>query len=407
MKKFFAMIFVFVAALALVACKPTKTPDPEVFYKLTLPTGVASDQTDNTKIKKDTDVVLTVTVPEGKELVSFKVDDVEKKADLVDSKYTVKMTKDITVKVEFKDEADPVSEFVLDGEFTAFEHSIHRNGPMVTSVTVTIKNGEIEKFYIDALQGSATKEGEEFTAVAWNEKSKKELKFEYKMHWPAYTASLEGTEPTQEGYKAWLTENNELEWHEQAALIEAELLKVGVGNITVNDQNVIQGIAGVTIKDGGYLGLAEQAVANAKAGKVVVFQTGVARGAAEIYSAEVTFDKDVKATAIVIDTLQSKVDKTTGLVWNEKTKQGLQFEYKMHWPAYTASLGESAEATLEGYKTWLTENNELEWHEQVALIAADVIRTQKTDAPATPVAGVSVTTTTYYALLAEAFNQVK
>ncbi|MGI6359579.1 MAG: InlB B-repeat-containing protein [Acholeplasmatales bacterium] len=75
----------------------------EVFYALTLPTGVTSDQTNNAKILKDTNVVLTIVVPEGQMLASLKVDGVEKKADVVSNKLTVKMTKDITVTVAFED----------------------------------------------------------------------------------------------------------------------------------------------------------------------------------------------------------------------------------------------------------------------------------------------------------------
>ena len=41
----------------------------DVFYALTLPVGVLSDQTDNTKILENTNVVLTIVVPEGKSYV--------------------------------------------------------------------------------------------------------------------------------------------------------------------------------------------------------------------------------------------------------------------------------------------------------------------------------------------------
>ena len=47
-------------------------------------------------------------------------------------------------------------EFAADGEFTAYAVSIHRNAPMVTTVTVTIEKDEIVGYYIDAKQGSAT-----------------------------------------------------------------------------------------------------------------------------------------------------------------------------------------------------------------------------------------------------------
>ena len=75
----------------------------DVFYALTLPVGVLSDQTDNTKILENTNVVLTIVVPEGKKLCSIKVDDIEKKDEVVANKLTIKMTKDITVTVVFED----------------------------------------------------------------------------------------------------------------------------------------------------------------------------------------------------------------------------------------------------------------------------------------------------------------
>ena len=73
------------------------------YYALTLPDGVVSNQESDTQILKDTNVELTITVPEGKKLGSLKVDGVEKKADVINNKLTVKMTKDITVIVVFED----------------------------------------------------------------------------------------------------------------------------------------------------------------------------------------------------------------------------------------------------------------------------------------------------------------
>ena len=149
--------------------------------------------------------------------------------------------------------------FDVDGEFTAFEVTEHGGAPMVTSVTVTIKNGKISKFYIDALQGSAVKEGEVITAVNWNEKTKQELGFEYRMHYLDYQATLEeGDEGTIEGYKAWLKDNNELEWFEQVAKISADVVA------TQKSTAPADAIAGVTVVTDTYYELIANAFAAVK-----------------------------------------------------------------------------------------------------------------------------------------------
>lgn len=293
-------------------------------------------------------------------------------------------------------------EFKQDGEFTAFTTQVHRGAPQYTSVTVTIKDGKIESFFIDCLQGTATKnEDGEFTALAWNEKTKKELGFGYKMHWAAFVADTPAeADQTLKKYEAYLAEKGLKEWHQQAALIEAELLAKGADKVTD-----VAKIAGVTIKDGGYLALAKEAVANAKAGKSVAFSYATTARGAEFYWVTTTFEKG-KATEVVVDTLQSKIDKATGLVWNEKSKQELGFEYKMHWPQFVAATPEVENQTIEKYQTWLKENQKLEWFEQVAIISKDIVDNGLKAQPATPLAGVTVTTDTYYTLIAEAFKAV-
>ena len=74
---------------------------PPTYYSLTLPDGVTSDQSDNTKILENTNVELTIVVPEGKKLESIKVDGIEKKAEVANNKLTIKMTKDIIVTISF------------------------------------------------------------------------------------------------------------------------------------------------------------------------------------------------------------------------------------------------------------------------------------------------------------------
>lgn len=258
-------------------------------------------------------------------------------------------------------------EFAHDGEFSAYEVSVHSNGPMVTSVTVTVEKGKITKYYIDARQGSTVKEGEDITAVAWNAKTKKELGNEYGMKGvgPKYELK-DGAWIEVEGAKS------EKEWFEQAELLEAKWLKDGVDSLTLTDGR-IDNVAGVTLKDGGYIKLAKEAVANAKAGKVVVFKTSLTYGAADLVSVTLELENG-KAKSLVVDTLQSKVDAVEGLVWNAKSKQELGFEYKMHWPAFATAKPEEADQTLENYKAWLKENNKLEWFEQVALITDHALK---------------------------------
>ena len=55
---------------------------PDVYYVLTLPEGVTSNQKDNGEIKEDTEVLLTLNHP-IEDVVSFKVNGIEKKDELV------------------------------------------------------------------------------------------------------------------------------------------------------------------------------------------------------------------------------------------------------------------------------------------------------------------------------------
>lgn len=76
-------------------------------------------------------------------------------------------------------------EFKVDGEFTAFETSVHTNGAMqVTMVSVIIENGKIVGYNIDARQGTRTQTAgvdtpevttDDTYAFAWNAKTKKEI----------------------------------------------------------------------------------------------------------------------------------------------------------------------------------------------------------------------------------------
>ena len=69
-----------------------------VYYNLTLPEGVNSNQEDNTKIKENTTVTLTINAP-IEDIASFKVNDIEKKDELINNMYTFVITEDVVVSV--------------------------------------------------------------------------------------------------------------------------------------------------------------------------------------------------------------------------------------------------------------------------------------------------------------------
>lgn len=216
-------------------------------------------------------------------------------------------------------------EFKVDGEFSAFEVSVHRGAPMVTSVTVTVQKGKIVKYFIDARQGTATKDAAgKITAVAWNAKTKKELGNEYGMKGVGPEFKFEGGAWTQvEGG------TSKKEWFEQANAIEAFWLANGHDACEVVDER-ISNVAGVTVEDGGYIKLAAAAVANAKAGKVVVFEHSAHyNGTANLTWVELVVENG-KAKSIFIDCLQSTLAADgSGLVWNTKSKKQLGNDYGM------------------------------------------------------------------------------
>lgn len=298
-------------------------------------------------------------------------------------------------------------DFKHDGDFTAFEVGVNQKGPMLTSVTVTIKDGAIEKFFIDCRQGTATygpvAQGEgtvDKWTFSWKEKTKKELGYLYQMHFQQFGAPV--TEENVEAYKTWLTENDKLEWFEQAELLEAEFLANGPESVTVDNDKYIENVAGVTIKDGSYTKLAKEAIQNAKAGKVVAFEHTMNYGIPNVVWVTLTVAKG-KAKALVVDTIQATADNssgTVGLVWNQKSKQELGYLYEMHWQAFGERVTED---NVNEYKTWLKENNKLEWFEQVKIITDDILKNGLKTQPATPLAGVSITTDSYYRLINEAY----
>lgn len=102
LKRFFVFMLVGLFALTAFACKKTfkVTVDPATAIK-------AKDTKVNlNKVEKDQQIVLVVTVPDGKEVNEFKVDGVVKT--LTNNEFTLKVVKDHKVVVTFKDKApDP------------------------------------------------------------------------------------------------------------------------------------------------------------------------------------------------------------------------------------------------------------------------------------------------------------
>ncbi|CCV65913.1 hypothetical protein BN85308920 [Paracholeplasma brassicae] len=293
---------------------------------------------------------------------------------------------------------DEPKEFAVDGQFTAYEAQVHSNGAQqVTYVTVTIKDGKIDGYNIDVRQAkkTSTVEGEGDAAVTkytytWNEKTKKQLGDEYGM-------------ATKEG---------QLEWFEQAAKIEAYLLKNGVDSLdgvatgSAFDPSV-DGMAGVTMKNA-YTAIAKEAVALAKEGK---FQAIYCSGT-DLYSASMKVDSKGKVSELVLDTLQmNKTEAAKGtFAWNAKTKQQLKEEYGMKnvGPGYKLVDG-----------TWVVDGkSQTEWYEQANLITKYVmekgwssaiksIKGQGLSIDGTTIvdgyAAVTVKTDTYYTVLADLF----
>ncbi|MDY0277946.1 MAG: hypothetical protein RBQ97_07665 [Acholeplasma sp.] len=195
------------------------------------------------------------------------------------------------------------SSYKVDGKFTAFEVSVHsNNAAMVTWVDVTIKDGKVESYYIDARQGKIV-DG----AQVWNEKTKKELKEDYGMAGKSAIGK---------------------EWYEQAETLEAYFLEKGPEKVTTNADGYIDNVTGVSVKDGGYTKLAKEALENAKKGVTTAFEVSVhSKNAAMITWVNVTV-KSGKVTAYYIDARQGKIV-DGAQVWNEKTKKELKEDYGM------------------------------------------------------------------------------
>jgi len=287
--------------------------------------------------------------------------------------------------------------YPVDGEFLAYQVGVSQNAPMVTYVIVTIEDDEITGYYIDCRQGTRTQTAgtdtpedtsDDTYSFTWKTQTKKELGDDYGM----------ATEPEQ------------LEWYEQAALIEAYWLANGYDSVTVDESNYIDNVAGVTIKDGGYTTLAAAAVALAEEG---VFQS-VLCSADDLYSASMSVSEAGVVSDLLIDVLQGTPTGAT-FAWNTETKQELGDDYGMAGVGPKYAFSEGAWAVVPEQKC------ALEWYEQVALITDYVLENGWNEDLAAlanrggtidgttlvdDLAGVTVSSQNYYDLLSDLFGYV-
>lgn len=286
--------------------------------------------------------------------------------------------------------------FAADGEFMAFEWKLNYGAPQVSSVTVTIKNDKIVSYFIDAIQSQKVEDAN----YEFNAKTKKELKYDYRMHDPARSK-------TEEEYKAWMKEEGLLEWFEQAELIEKFFLDNSPEELTVDDEKVINNVeGGVTIADDSYSKLAKQAVQNAKDGVATTYVVGTGQQhGTDVYFATAQVNDKGEFTELVIDTIQGK--HTEGVFsWNEKTKQELKYAYRMH-----GNFG----LPEEEYKAFLKAEGKLEWFEQANIIAANVLEkglasfvvNAEDKAEGEAYASVTVTVNHYKDVLVKLYNNFK
>jgi hypothetical protein len=291
-------------------------------------------------------------------------------------------------------ETEEVRTYASDGIFLAYETSVSRNAPQVTTVYVEIENDAIKGYYIDSRQGLRTGDGttESPYAWTWNEKTKKELGADYNMI---------------------VNSDIDKEWFEQAAAIEAFWLENGIDAMTKDADGYIDNVTGASIRDA-YSAIAKQALANAVKGEFVsIYASGT-----DLYSATMTrCSCTVQGIeTLKLDVLQSTRSQATGtFTWNAKTKQELGNDYGMKDVGNSLSFANGA---------WSADGNKssLEWFEQVNLITNYII-TNGFDASMKPVAdrsasldgmtpidalaGATIRTGGYFTTLKTLFSYVK
>ncbi len=109
-KKITTISIVILSILILLGCtkKPSNGTDPnedpvDTYYALVLPEGITSNQPDNTKIKKDTEVTLTILIPNNHEIKDLMIYGINLADDVRDGKITFKMTGNLTVLFETRE----------------------------------------------------------------------------------------------------------------------------------------------------------------------------------------------------------------------------------------------------------------------------------------------------------------
>lgn len=152
--------------------------------------------------------------------------------------------------------------YKADGVYLAFSAGENYGAPQVTVVKVTIENDKIKEFYIDCLQSTAVKDEESnVTGYAFNEKTKKELGYDYRMHDGGRTM-------TDEEYREYLEEEGKLEWFEQADLLADYVLKNGLGNVKLDGtklaEDAPEAISAVTVNVNHYVEVMKELLDNWK-----------------------------------------------------------------------------------------------------------------------------------------------
>jgi hypothetical protein len=82
---------------------PEEEEPEDIYYQLELPNEVISNQNDNTRILAGSLVVLEINVPEGKELISLKINDIEKSGEIVGNTISFQMDENKIVIIELVD----------------------------------------------------------------------------------------------------------------------------------------------------------------------------------------------------------------------------------------------------------------------------------------------------------------
>jgi hypothetical protein len=89
-----------------------KSTEPEIiYYQLDIPNEIQSNQVDNSRILAGFLVVLTISVPPGKELISLKINQIEKSDEIVDNTISFYMNESKQVTIELADLPSPPEDY--------------------------------------------------------------------------------------------------------------------------------------------------------------------------------------------------------------------------------------------------------------------------------------------------------